>query len=64
MTQTAYGRWHTLAYVSDLGKLFSFGFGKQGQLGNGGKHNELVLLSVKLTSNGEQEFESHSSGKS
>nr|XP_040149188.1 E3 ISG15--protein ligase HERC5 [Ictidomys tridecemlineatus] len=56
-------RWHTLAYVSDLGKVFSFGFGKEGQLGNGGKHNQLIPLPMKLPSNEELKFESHSSGK-
>ncbi|KAG3275967.1 HECT and RLD domain containing E3 ubiquitin protein ligase 5 [Ictidomys tridecemlineatus] len=55
--------WHTLAYVSDLGKVFSFGFGKEGQLGNGGKHNQLIPLPMKLPSNEELKFESHSSGK-
>ncbi|XP_047422955.1 E3 ISG15--protein ligase HERC5 isoform X2 [Sciurus carolinensis] len=63
VTQVACGRWHTLAYVSDLGKVFSFGFGKEGQLGNGGKHNQLIPLPMKLSSNEELKFESQSSGK-
>ncbi|KAF7480265.1 Hypothetical predicted protein [Marmota monax] len=63
VTQVACGRWHTLAYVSDLGKVFSFGFGKEGQLGNGGKHNQLIPLPMKLPSNEELKFENHSSGK-
>uniref|UniRef100_A0A8C0WSR7 HECT domain-containing protein n=1 Tax=Castor canadensis TaxID=51338 RepID=A0A8C0WSR7_CASCN len=63
VTQIACGRWHTLAYVSDLGKVFSFGFGKEGQLGNGGKHNQLVPLPMKLTTSEELKFESHCSGK-
>ncbi|KAG8511650.1 E3 ISG15--protein ligase HERC5 [Galemys pyrenaicus] len=63
VTQIACGRWHTLAYVSDLGKVFSFGSGKEGQLGNGGTHNQLVPLPMKLPSNEELKFESHISGK-
>lgn len=51
-----FNRWHTLAYVSDLGKVFSFGFGKEGQLGNGGKHNQLVPLPMKLTTSEELKF--------
>lgn len=51
-----FNRWHTLAYASDLGKVFSFGFGKEGQLGNGGKHNQLIPLPMKLPSNEELEF--------
>ncbi|XP_037385437.1 E3 ISG15--protein ligase HERC5 isoform X2 [Talpa occidentalis] len=63
VTQIACGRWHTLAYVSDLGKVFSFGSGKEGQLGNGGTHNQLIPLPMKLPSNEELKFESHISGK-
>nr|XP_044999450.1 E3 ISG15--protein ligase HERC5 [Jaculus jaculus] len=63
VTQIACGRWHTLAYVSDLGKVFSFGFGKQGQLGNCGKHNQLIPLPMKLSSNEELIFESDSPRK-
>ncbi|XP_029424945.1 E3 ISG15--protein ligase HERC5 isoform X2 [Nannospalax galili] len=63
VTQIACGRWHTLAYVSDLGKVFSFGFGKQGQLGNGAKHNQLIPCPMKLSSNEELTLESHSSDK-
>uniref|UniRef100_A0A0K8RFX7 Putative e3 ubiquitin protein ligase n=1 Tax=Ixodes ricinus TaxID=34613 RepID=A0A0K8RFX7_IXORI len=58
VTQIACGRWHTLAYVSDLGKVFSFGSGKEGQLGNGGTHNQLIPLPMKLPSNEEIRFES------
>ncbi|XP_008579308.1 PREDICTED: E3 ISG15--protein ligase HERC5 [Galeopterus variegatus] len=63
VTQIACGRWHTLAYVSDLGKVFAFGSGKEGQLGNGGTHNQLKPLPMKLPSNEELKFESHSSEK-
>ncbi|XP_022438017.1 E3 ISG15--protein ligase HERC5 isoform X3 [Delphinapterus leucas] len=63
VTQIACGRQHTLAYVSDLGKVFSFGSGKEGQLGNGGTHNQLIPCPMKLSSNEELTFESHSSEK-
>ncbi|XP_059521644.1 E3 ISG15--protein ligase HERC5-like isoform X2 [Myotis daubentonii] len=61
VTQIACGRRHTLAYVSDLGKVFSFGSGKEGQLGNGGTQNQLIPLPMKLPSNEELKFESHTS---
>lgn len=48
-----FNRRHTLAYVADLGKVFSFGSGKEGQLGNGGTHNQLIPLPVKSLSNEE-----------
>ncbi|XP_025777178.1 E3 ISG15--protein ligase HERC5 [Puma concolor] len=63
VTQLACGRQHTLAYVSDLGKVFSFGSGKEGQLGNGGTHNQLIPLPMKLPSNEELTFESRASEK-
>ncbi|XP_012502611.1 PREDICTED: E3 ISG15--protein ligase HERC5 [Propithecus coquereli] len=63
VTQIACGRWHTLAYVSDLGKVFSFGSGKEKQLGNSGTQNQLLPLPVKLSSNEELKFESHTSEK-
>ncbi|XP_042638346.1 E3 ISG15--protein ligase HERC5 [Orycteropus afer afer] len=63
VTQIACGRYHTLAYVSDLGKVFSFGSGKKGQLGNGGRHNQLIPLPMKLPSKEELRFENHTSEK-
>ncbi|XP_024591916.1 E3 ISG15--protein ligase HERC5 isoform X2 [Neophocaena asiaeorientalis asiaeorientalis] len=63
VTQIACGRQHTLAYVSDLGKVFSFGSGKEGQLGNGGTHNQLIPCPMKLSSKQELTFESHTSEK-
>uniref|UniRef100_A0A8C8YIH1 HECT and RLD domain containing E3 ubiquitin protein ligase 5 n=1 Tax=Prolemur simus TaxID=1328070 RepID=A0A8C8YIH1_PROSS len=63
VTQIACGRWHTLAYVSDLGKVFSFGSGKERQLGNSGTQNQLLPLPMKLSSNEELRFESHNSEK-
>ncbi|XP_057584375.1 E3 ISG15--protein ligase HERC5 isoform X2 [Hippopotamus amphibius kiboko] len=63
VTQIACGRQHTLAYISDLGKVFSFGSGKEGQLGNGGTHNQLIPCPMKLPSNEELKFESRTSEK-
>lgn len=63
VTQIACGRRHTLAYVSDLGKVVSFGSGKEGQLGNGGTHNQLIPLPMKSPSNEELKFESRASEK-
>ncbi|XP_037686168.1 E3 ISG15--protein ligase HERC5 isoform X2 [Choloepus didactylus] len=63
VTQIACGRWHTLAFASDLGKVFAFGSGKEGQLGNGGTRNQLIPLLMKLPSNEELKFESHTSEK-
>nr|XP_036877066.1 E3 ISG15--protein ligase HERC5 [Manis javanica] len=63
VTQLACGRWHTLAYVSDLGKVFSFGSGKEGQLGSSGTQNQLIPLPMKLPSDEELKFESHASEK-
>ncbi|XP_058151622.1 E3 ISG15--protein ligase HERC5 [Dasypus novemcinctus] len=63
VTQIACGRWHTLAYASDLGKVFAFGSGKEGQLGNDGTHDQLIPCVMKLPSNEELKFESHTSVK-
>ncbi|XP_076998998.1 E3 ISG15--protein ligase HERC5 [Tamandua tetradactyla] len=63
VTQIACGRWHTLAYVSALGKVFAFGRGDEGQLGNGGTHDQLIPLLMKLPSNEELKFENHTSEK-
>lgn len=48
-----FNRQHTLAYVSDMGKVFSFGSGKEGQLGNGGTCNQLMPRPMKLPSSEE-----------
>ncbi|XP_043294104.1 E3 ISG15--protein ligase HERC5 [Cervus canadensis] len=63
VTQIACGRQHTLAYVSDMGKVFSFGSGKEGQLGNGGTCNQLVPRPMKLPSSEERKSESSTSVK-
>ena len=48
-----FNRQHTLAYVSDMGKVFSFGSGKEGQLGNGGTCNQLIPRPMKSPSSEE-----------
>ncbi|XP_068831531.1 E3 ISG15--protein ligase HERC5 isoform X3 [Capricornis sumatraensis] len=63
VTQIACGRQHTLAYVSDVGKVFSFGSGKEGQLGNGGTFNQLTPSPMKLPSSEELKSESSTSVK-
>ncbi|DAA28802.1 TPA: hect domain and RLD 5 [Bos taurus] len=63
VTQIACGRQHTLAYVSDTGKVFSFGSGKEGQLGNGGTRNQLIPRPMKLLSSEELKSESSTSVK-
>lgn len=49
-------RWHTLAYAAGLGKVFSFGSGKEGQLGSRGTQNQLIPRPMKLSPNGELKF--------
>ncbi|XP_043917379.1 probable E3 ubiquitin-protein ligase HERC4 isoform X2 [Protopterus annectens] len=56
VSQIACGWYHTLAYVCTTGKLYTFGCGLQGQLGNRKRCNQLVPLSAELpltTKNGE-----------
>ncbi|XP_030048008.1 E3 ISG15--protein ligase HERC5 [Microcaecilia unicolor] len=48
VSQVACGRSHTLAYVPSLAKVYSFGAGEQGQLGNGSNHEQLIPLPMKL----------------
>ncbi|XP_062430207.1 E3 ISG15--protein ligase HERC5-like [Rhea pennata] len=55
VSQVACGRRHTLVYVPSLGKVYSFGSGEEGQLGNEGKSNQLVPLPINLpVDNGKQ----------
>ncbi|KAJ8000716.1 hypothetical protein DPEC_G00183240 [Dallia pectoralis] len=49
VTQVACGRDHTLAFVPSFKKVYSFGRGQQGQLGNGVKIDQSVPLPVQLT---------------
>ncbi|XP_025973656.2 E3 ISG15--protein ligase HERC5-like [Dromaius novaehollandiae] len=54
VSQVACGRRHTLVYVPSLGKVYSFGSGEEGQLGNEGKSNQLIPLPINLpVDNGE-----------
>ncbi|KAJ8000858.1 hypothetical protein DPEC_G00184750, partial [Dallia pectoralis] len=48
VTQIACGRHHTLALVKPSNKIYSFGCGEQGQLGNGVHINQSVPLPVQL----------------
>ncbi|XP_006900083.1 PREDICTED: E3 ISG15--protein ligase HERC5 [Elephantulus edwardii] len=63
VTQIACGRSHTLAYVPDLEKVFAFGFGQEGQLGNSGTKNQLIPLPMKLSANEELRLEHCTSEK-
>ncbi|XP_030644118.1 probable E3 ubiquitin-protein ligase HERC3 [Chanos chanos] len=49
VSQIACGRHHTLAFVRSSQKIYSFGCGEQGQLGNGQKTNQCVPLPVHLS---------------
>uniref|UniRef100_A0ACB8E8Z2 Uncharacterized protein n=1 Tax=Sphaerodactylus townsendi TaxID=933632 RepID=A0ACB8E8Z2_9SAUR len=46
VSEVACGRWHTLVYVEDLWKVYAFGSGSQGQLGNGRMCDQLIPLPV------------------
>ncbi|NWJ07229.1 HERC5 ligase, partial [Crypturellus undulatus] len=55
VSQVACGRWentrktrHTLVYVPALGKVYSFGSGEGGQLGNESHSNQLIPLPINL----------------
>ncbi|XP_070614117.1 E3 ISG15--protein ligase HERC5-like [Erythrolamprus reginae] len=48
VNQVACGRWHTLVYVPALGEVHSFGYGAEGQLGEGRKSDNLVPLPLNL----------------
>ncbi|XP_060635606.2 E3 ISG15--protein ligase HERC5-like [Anolis sagrei] len=53
VSQIACGRWHTLVYVPNLGEVYSFGSGAEGQLGKGEKCDQLIPLPLDLTVNGQ-----------
>ncbi|NXG35199.1 HERC5 ligase, partial [Dromaius novaehollandiae] len=54
VSQVACGRWENMIYVPSLGKVYSFGSGEEGQLGNEGKSNQLIPLPINLpVDNGE-----------
>ncbi|XP_015675425.1 probable E3 ubiquitin-protein ligase HERC4 [Protobothrops mucrosquamatus] len=48
VTQVACGRWHTLVYVPALGEVYAFGYGGEGQLGEGRTSDQLVPLPLDL----------------
>ncbi|XP_044285375.1 probable E3 ubiquitin-protein ligase HERC4 isoform X2 [Varanus komodoensis] len=52
VTQVACGRWHTLVYIPDLGDVYSFGSGAEGQLGEGDRCDRRIPLPLGLTLNG------------
>ncbi|XP_061439030.1 probable E3 ubiquitin-protein ligase HERC3 isoform X3 [Rhineura floridana] len=52
VSQVACGRWHTLVYIPELGEVYSFGSGAEGQLGVREKCNRLIPLPLDLTVNG------------
>ncbi|XP_019408260.1 PREDICTED: E3 ISG15--protein ligase HERC5-like isoform X1 [Crocodylus porosus] len=53
VSQIACGGWHTLVYVSSLGKIYAFGSREEGQLGSGDKSSQLIPLPLKLPLNEE-----------
>ncbi|XP_046728347.1 LOW QUALITY PROTEIN: probable E3 ubiquitin-protein ligase HERC4 [Silurus meridionalis] len=50
VSQITCGRNHTLALVKSSNKIYSFGCGEQGQLGNGQNTNQCIPLPVELHS--------------
>ncbi|XP_026528407.1 E3 ISG15--protein ligase HERC5-like [Notechis scutatus] len=48
VTQVACGRWHTLVYVPALGEVYSFGYGAEGQHGEGRTSDQLIPLPLDL----------------
>ncbi|XP_063166473.1 E3 ISG15--protein ligase HERC5-like [Candoia aspera] len=63
VTQVACGRWHTLVYIPALEKVYSFGYGAKGQLGEGRKSDQLVPLPLDLAVRGKKENYRSTSGK-
>ncbi|XP_072439989.1 probable E3 ubiquitin-protein ligase HERC3 [Chiloscyllium punctatum] len=49
VSQIACGSFHTLAFVPSIGKIFSFGRGEKGQLGNRETKDQLLPLPVNIT---------------
>ncbi|XP_041115662.1 probable E3 ubiquitin-protein ligase HERC4 isoform X2 [Polyodon spathula] len=50
VSQIACGSYHTLAFISSSGKVYSFGRGEHGQLGNKKTINHIMPIPVKLPS--------------
>ncbi|XP_078065282.1 putative E3 ubiquitin-protein ligase HERC3 [Mustelus asterias] len=53
VSQIACGSYHTLAFVPSSGKIYSFGRGEKGQLGNGETSDRLVPLPVNIITTSE-----------
>ncbi|XP_067850556.1 probable E3 ubiquitin-protein ligase HERC3 [Heptranchias perlo] len=51
VSQIACGSYHTLVFVASSGKIYSFGRGEKGQLGNGQTSDQLVPLPVTVMGN-------------
>ncbi|XP_067850559.1 probable E3 ubiquitin-protein ligase HERC4 isoform X2 [Heptranchias perlo] len=51
VSQIACGSYHTLVFVASSGKIYSFGRGEKGQLGNGRTSDQLVPLPVTVMGN-------------
>ncbi|KAM9295768.1 putative E3 ubiquitin-protein ligase HERC3 [Morus bassanus] len=51
VSQVACGRQHTLVYVPSLDKVYSFGSGEEGQLGDERKANQLIPLPINSPAN-------------
>ncbi|XP_043530298.1 probable E3 ubiquitin-protein ligase HERC3 isoform X3 [Chiloscyllium plagiosum] len=49
VSQIACGSYHTLVFVPSCGKIYSFGRGEEGQLGNKETRDQLVPLSINIT---------------
>ncbi|XP_063075951.1 probable E3 ubiquitin-protein ligase HERC4 [Engraulis encrasicolus] len=58
VTQVTCGRYHTLAFVDLQNKMYAFGRGEHGQLGNGQTNNQVIPLSVSLPKEMEKSNES------
>ncbi|KFU98790.1 E3 ISG15--protein ligase HERC5, partial [Tauraco erythrolophus] len=52
VSQVACGREYTLVYVPSLGKVYSFGSAKEGQLGDERKPNQLIPLPINSSCQG------------
>ncbi|XP_048471115.1 probable E3 ubiquitin-protein ligase HERC3 [Rhincodon typus] len=48
VSQIACGSYHTLAFVPSSGKIYSFGRGEKGQLGNGETRDQLLPLPINI----------------
>uniref|UniRef100_A0A0B7B3C0 HECT domain-containing protein n=2 Tax=Arion vulgaris TaxID=1028688 RepID=A0A0B7B3C0_9EUPU len=49
VSQIACGRYHSLAYVPKLGRLYAFGIGRNGQLGLSSTENKSIPISLPIS---------------